>query len=257
VQLEHLGIGDNFNPEVGFVRRHDIRRSSGLLRFSPRPRSSRLVRKYSWTGAAIYMENGAGRVEAREQSVDFGIEFQNADVLTASYIGTYEFVPRPFRMAADVIVPVGGYGYDGVALRYVLGPQRAVSADILAEYGTFYSGHRTALSVSRGRLNLHTRLSLEPTYTVNRVELAEGRFTTHLAGSRITYTMSPRMFTSALVQYNSGNEAVTANVRLRWEYRPGSELFVVYNDERDTRARGFPELSTRAFIIKVNRLFRF
>ena len=34
-----------------------------------------------------------------------------------------------------------------------------------------------------------------------------------------------------------------SNARLRWEYRPGSELFVVYNEQRDTLAPGsFPEL---------------
>jgi len=65
------------------------------------------------------------------------------------------------------------------------------------------------------------------------------------------------MFTSALVQYNSGNHALSANVRLRWEYLPGSELFVVYNEERDALARRFPDLTNRAFIVKVNRLFRF
>ena len=65
------------------------------------------------------------------------------------------------------------------------------------------------------------------------------------------------MFTSALVQYNSGTNSVSANVRLRWEYRPGSELFVVYNEQRDTLARAFPGLANRAFIVKVNRLFRF
>jgi hypothetical protein len=92
---------------------------------------------------------------------------------------------------------------------------------------------------------------------VNRVDLAPGEFTTHLAGSRVTYTMTPFMFASAFLQYNSGTHSMSANVRLRWEYRPGSELFVVYNDERDTLARGFPDLSNRAFIVKVNRLFRF
>jgi hypothetical protein len=45
-------------------------------------------------------------------------------------------------------------------------------------------------------------------------------------------------------------------VRLRWDYRPGSELFVVYNEQRDTRARDFPGLATRAIILKVNRLLR-
>ena len=257
VQLEQLAVGDNFNPEVGFVRRDDIRRSSGLVRFSPRPASIESVRKFSGSAAVIYVENGAGRVEAREQSADVGIEFQNADVFTLSYTGTYEFVPRPFRIDSEVTVPVGGYSYDTVGVAYTLGPQRVVSAGFLAEYGTFYSGHRTALSITRGRLNLDTRLSLEPTYTVNWVDLREGSFTTHLAGSRVTYTMTPQMFASALVQFNSANNAVTANVRLRWEYQPGSELFVVYNDDRDTRARGFPELANRAFIVKINRLFRF
>ena len=42
------------------------------------------------------------------------------------------------------------------------------------------------------------------------------------------------MFFSALVQYNSSATAVSANLRFRWEYQPGSELFVVYNEARDT-----------------------
>jgi hypothetical protein len=54
---------------------------------------------------------------------------------------------------------------------------------------------------------------------------------------------TPLMFTSALLRYNSSNNAISANVRLRWEYRPGSELFVVYNKDRDTLARRFPALS--------------
>ena len=69
--------------------------------------------------------------------------------------------------------------------------------------------------------------------------------------------MTPPMFVSALMQYNSGTSTVSANVRLRWEYRPGSELFVVYNEQRDTLSPGFPELRNRAFIVKINRLFRF
>jgi hypothetical protein len=65
------------------------------------------------------------------------------------------------------------------------------------------------------------------------------------------------MFTSALLQYNSDAHSLSTNVRFRWEYLPGSELFVVYNDERDTFGRAFPDLSNRAFIVKINRLFRF
>ena len=51
---------------------------------------------------------------------------------------------------------------------------------------------------------------------------------------------------------------MSANVRLRWEYQAGSELFIVYNEQRNTLSpRAFPEIESRAFIVKINRLFRF
>jgi len=68
--------------------------------------------------------------------------------------------------------------------------------------------------------------------------------------------MTPMMFVSGLVQFNSSNQTVGANVRFRWEYQPGSELFVVYNEGRDTTRPGYPDLQNRSFVIKINRLFR-
>ena len=256
MRLEHLAVGERFRPELGYVRRQDIRRSFGEARFSPRLASD-TIRKLSWTGSVAYVENGAGRLEAREKVADFGIEFQNADLFNVTYTRAYEFVPRAFQIASNVEVPVGGYDTDTLRVGYRLGPQRAASVGVTAEHGRFYSGHRTAVSATRGRLNFGPRLSLEPTYSVNWVDLREGSFSTHLGGSRVTYTVTPRMFVSALIQFNSASQALSANVRLRWEYQPGSELFVVYNDQRDTRGRGVPELTTRALVVKFNRLFRF
>ena len=62
----------------------------------------------------------------------------------------------------------------------------------------------------------------------------------------------------ALVQYNSAGDVIGANVRFRWEFRPGSDLFVVYNEGRDTSLGvNRAELSSRSFVVKVTRLFRF
>jgi hypothetical protein len=69
--------------------------------------------------------------------------------------------------------------------------------------------------------------------------------------------MTPEMFVSALLQYNSSNSSLGANIRLRWEYQPGSELFVVFNEQRETIARRLPELQNRSIVVKINRLFRF
>ena len=65
------------------------------------------------------------------------------------------------------------------------------------------------------------------------------------------------MFVSAFVQFNSSTNTMSTNARLRWEYRPGSELFIVFNEERDSQSPRFPDLRNRALIVKINRLFRF
>jgi hypothetical protein len=65
------------------------------------------------------------------------------------------------------------------------------------------------------------------------------------------------MFVSGLFQINSSNHSVGANVRFRWEYIPGSELFVVYNEGRDTQLSGASAIQNRSVIVKFNRLFRF
>jgi len=141
---------------------------------------------------------------------------------------------------------------------YNTGPRRTITPGNFSwEYGTFYGGHKGTLTVGNSLLSFPPHLMIEPTYTLNHVAIAQGTFTTHLLGPRITYTATPLMFWSALVQYNSIEHAASANVRFRWEYRPGSELFVVWNETRDTAAQRFPELTNRALIVKVNRLLRF
>ena len=68
------------------------------------------------------------------------------------------------------------------------------------------------------------------------------------------------MFFAGLVQYNSSNSTLGANLRFRWEYSPGSELFVVYTEERDTvslRPDRSTHLRGRGLVVKINRLFQF
>ena len=74
---------------------------------------------------------------------------------------------------------------------------------------------------------------------------------------RTTYTLTPRMFVSGLLQFNSENDRLSTNVRMRWEYRPGSELFVVYSEDRDTYEAGFAQPRNRGVAIKLNHLLRY
>jgi hypothetical protein len=257
VQIEHLSVGRDFNPEVGFLRREDFRRNAALLRFSPRPATRfRNVRKFSYEGSFDYITNPEGALETREVQGTFKTELQSSDVATLEYTRTFEWIPTGFTIARGVTILPGSYHFQDLRGTFQLGNQHRVSGTFTLARGGFWGGTKTEAGY-RGRVELSSRFYVEPGVTINRVELPVGAFTSKLISARTTFTLTPRIFTSALVQYNSASRSLTGNYRFRWEYRPGSDLFVVYSDGRDTTARGYPELMNRTFVIKATRLFRF
>ena len=129
---------------------------------------------------------------------------------------------------------------------------------MLVETGTFYDGTRTSVGVSSARVQVTPQVSLEPSMQIDWVDLVEGSFTAKVVRTRATYTLTPLIYVSGIVQYNSTGTSFGSNVRFRWEYRPGSELFVVYTDDYNTDEQrpDVTSLRNRAFVVKFNRLFR-
>jgi hypothetical protein len=258
LDIDHLVVGEHFRPDVGFVRRSDMRRTFVLGRFSPRMRSSRLVRRLLWDASLEYIEDVAGRLETRTQSASFDTEFQNSDRINMEVTRSYELLVQPFRVDR-VTIPAGEYHFNRMNAAYTLGQQRRLSGTFSVSVGGFYDGDQTSVALSSGRLEITPQLTLEPTLSVNWVDLPDGSFTAQLYRSRVTYGFTPRMFVAGLLQYNSSTNTMSTNLRLRWEYVPGSELFVVYTDDQDTNVagEGFSTLLNRALVVKVNRLLRF
>ncbi|HUR35333.1 MAG TPA: DUF5916 domain-containing protein, partial [Vicinamibacterales bacterium] len=243
-RAEFLDVGKNFNPEVGFLRRTDFRRSFGQLRFSPRPKGIEKVRKFTWDGSLEYIVNGAGAVESRVHNAHFATEFENSDQVSVEVNRDYELLLAPFTIPGSTLsIRPNGYTFSDVQVAYGGGAQRRVSGTVAVQAGEYYHGTIRSITfgtagLSPGRVSVLTQLSVEPTYSITRIELPGGTFTTKLARARIDYGFSPLMFASALLQYSSADRTFSSNLRFRWEYAPGSELFVVYTDERDTTEPG-------------------
>ncbi len=51
LQVDHLLVGKNFNPEIGFLRRQDFRRSFVAAHYRPRPRGIEAIRQFTFGGA--------------------------------------------------------------------------------------------------------------------------------------------------------------------------------------------------------------
>jgi len=256
LQVEHMFLGNQFDPEIGFLRRTAFRRNYAQARFSPRPARWKTVRKFYYEGSYDYFEDQHGRPESREAQGAYRMELSNGDQWAVEYAKAYESLADAFQVTPGVVVPNGEYRFQQTRLLYTSSPQRPVSGTLTLTYGGFYGGTLRELTW-RGRIEFGPRFYAEPTLSLNTFDTPFGEGDANIVSSRLTYTLTPRMFASALVQYQSASNAVSTNARFRWEYQPGSELFVVYSDGRNTTGPGFPELDNRSLVVKVTKLFRF
>ncbi len=268
-QARHLLVGDDFNPEIGFVRRKGFRQSSVSGRFSPRP-SIDWIRRLTFDVSVGYLERvdarilpweNAGSLESRDGRGRFQAEFENSDNFSVTFNDSYENLLEDERISGATI-PAGKYEFRDVQVGYTFGPQRPYSGRLSVLKGDYFTGDRTSIGFSRARIEILPQLSFEPSIQFNWINLPDqqtfdGEFNQHVARARLNYSLSPRMYVSGLVQYNSGSDSFSSNFRLRWEWAPGSEIFIVYTEDRNTEVLDrWSELSNRGLVIKVNRLLR-
>ncbi len=269
VNVDHLVVGAAFNPEIGFVRRRDFRQTSASTRLSPRPRSISWIRQLTLSGNGTYIENeSSGLVESWDAGGQVSVQFENSDNFSVGFGHSYENLIAPARISG-AMVPAGRYSFNEGQVGYRLGPQRFFSANLSASHGHYYGGTITSAGIQGGRVEVTPQISVEPSVSFNWIHLPNaqvpGRYDQHVAVTRVTYTMSPRAYVSGLVQYAftksdagaGGGDALSANFRFRWEWAPGSELFLVYTEDRNPDVTDrWSTLRNRGFVLKINRLLR-
>jgi hypothetical protein len=87
---------------------------------------------------------------------------------------------------------------------------------------------------------------IENSVTHNRITLpGQLPYVTNTFSQRIGYSLSPNLFLKSFVQYNDDRRAASVNLLLWWVYRPGSDLYVVYNEGWETDVPGPEALRVR------------
>ena len=89
----------------------------------------------------------------------------------------------------------------------------------------------------------------------SKLSLPGGRFTSHLVNSQFNYAFSNRWLTSTTLQYSNLSRLVVGNVRLNFIYRPGDDVFLVYNDSATLENTLIPGTRNRSIIAKLTRSF--
>ena len=246
-------VQPDFNPEVGLVRRKDTTHYAGDGSWQPRPRNNMHVRNFDLAVGADLYQDPAGRVETREQAITTGMAFQNSSTLSFNVTNTFDRLVAPFVIQRPVIIAAGDYTYRRYSLGYSSNRGRALSGNVKASSGEFWDGR--SWSADGGfalRPNYHLDVNL--TFSRNQVDLPAGDFTTTLVGLRLLYAFTSNAFFNSFLQYNATTHQFTANTRFNIIHRPLSDLYVVYNEQRDTITG---VILARGLTVKFTNLFDF
>ncbi len=260
-------VGEDFNPEVGFVRRVGYRRPNYGIFLSPHPKKSRVIRRFwphhHWEGFYRF----DGRPESGFRHSDFRVDFVDGSSAGIAYNNTFEQLFKPFEIHPGVVLPVGEYPFNNWSAYGNTDPSARLYANINYAWGEFYSGHIRTLALSGG-MRSGFRYLLSANYTRNDVKLPAGNFATDLVILQFTYSFTPKSYLQSLIQYNSTSHQFGVNLRYALIRMANTGLYVVYNSRFDTlgaegyEATGMPpspyqRTLNRALLVKYTYLFNF
>ena len=257
---EYSDFQENFNPEVGFLPRNGIRISKVHLERNPRPGRFG-VRVFDPMVNITYTTDQNNRLVTRRIHHMLGTRLENGAYINIWYNSNLEVLDEPFQVRPDVVVAPGTHRFGDWRFSFNSDPSRRLYGTAYYSPQTFFDGDRTDYSASAG-FRLTSQLAAEGAFTRNDVRLPGGDFTADIASFRIDYALSPAMTLRTLTQRNSLTDQWSTAVRLNYIYRPGSDIYIVYDELRreyeDMLPGGVSEFMPfreRQLIVKVTYLF--
>jgi hypothetical protein len=258
IYSEYENLGDNFNPEVGFVPRVGIIRRKLHIEFNPRP-GKWGIRLMDPMWNVSYITDQSGRLVTRQFHHMLSTTFENGALFNIMHNRFFERIDDPFSVGGVTIDP-GRYWFHNWNFSFRSDPSRTLFYQLRYAPQTFFDGNRTDLSASVG-LRVTDQLATSASITRNDVEIPNGAFKADIASLQVDYAFSPTVSLRSLMQYNSLSEQWSTSARLRYIFRPGSDIFVVYDEvRRDTPIALDPfvdQFRDRQLLLKFTYLFSY
>jgi len=241
VFAQHRKIGPNFNPEVGFLGRTDCICDYLDVNLKPRPKLPG-VRDLNFEGFIFHAPDTHHVLQTQEWQNTFRIDFRNGGYSDDDIVDVFtQRLITPFNIYKNVSIPVGEYHWTRHQLTYGTSQERRFIMNFFERFGTYYNGHLNEARVRvTYRANEHLSFSFSEEWDRFRLGVttdpagsalprSAGDFSVVVGGFQTNYSFSRFLTLSALVQMDTANnQAASANIRLRWNYRPDSDLYVIY-----------------------------
>jgi hypothetical protein len=253
IAVGHLGVGPEATADLGFVARTDIQRSDAFIRLTPRPRVLGLRKIDIFWSNNLFTSFG-GALQDWEIGLALAPEWNTGDGFGFFAFRGFTRLDEEFDIGDDVTVPAGDYDANQIGWFANTSRNRPLMLSSMAFLQNYFDGHVRTIT-SDVTANPTANIALTVGFTHNEVDIPAGAFSANLARLRLGYAFSTKLFANALVQYNKLDDELSISVRINFIHRPGSDLFIVINEERGSSTSVW-DVNTRAAVVKLTYLAR-
>jgi hypothetical protein len=229
-EADHRKIGPNFNPAVGFIERTDCICDFADATFKARPRFLN-IRELQFEGFLLHAPDTHHVLQTQEWQTTFRATFHNGSYTDNDIVDVFaQRLTAPFNIYKKVNIPANVYTWTRHQLTYGSPQDRRLTVRVFERFGSYYNGRLNEFRIRAGfRANEHLFLSVGPQWNRFRLPVANGNFAVVLGALEADYSFSRFLSLSTILQLDTANtQATSANIRLRWNYRPDSDLYVIY-----------------------------
>jgi hypothetical protein len=234
LQTQYMQIDKGFNPEVGFMSHTGVRKFYLSPSVAARPVILGIRKTYLFN-ENIYYNNQDGSLQSRYNLIATYTVLNNSGLIFFGVPVQTEVLNEPFYLREETAIPAGRYSFTRVVADYFTDESRDVSGGITGKMGNFYNGTIKTLELAY-HLKPSGHLKFDAQYQHNRIRLPieNGNFSTNLLIGRVTWGRTTRIFNKLFVQWNDADKKVNLNFLFNYRYMPGSDIYIVYNEQWDT-----------------------
>jgi hypothetical protein len=261
--LEFSRAGADYEPGMGFEFRSDYSRFGNRLLYGWLPGEGSWLQRHSvFVSGFAYLRNADGTTESYEVGPGYQFTSKSGYYAMVNPKFCYENVSEGFSLSDEAEIPAGRYRFFDLQFMFYTPLQGKYYVEGLLDVGSFYDGRRTSVGLSP-RFDVSSSLEIGGFYEFNTATFParSQKFVAHIGRLRVLAMLSTKFSAAAFVQYNSAADAVTANVRIRFNPREGTDLYIVYNEGLNTdRMREIPILPRsmgRTLLVKYTYTFNF
>ena len=257
--------GAAYNPELGFLPRRNFTTANAVTNYYiMTDKHKYFSRIYPGALAFSTFRNTDGVVESGQYAfwVQWDTKAGGGGWLEPKWF--VEDVAAPFRIGQGIDIPAGRYRFADFQVFWNMPAGRKYRTMVDARAGTYFDGRRQQVIVAP-TFNISPQLELGGDYQLTRLQFPgrDQRENIQLLRLRIRGALDARASGNAFVQYNSATDRIATNVRLRYNFAEGTDLWLVYDEgfamERLELTPGVrtPLSTGRTLLLKYSHTFQF